>query len=165
MSKSQRSFHVTKADAEAILESRRDEIAAFTPVPVDPAALERPYLLRSAFFHKQECIARNRHPNYRMWRNIQQRAKLAKIPFSILPSDIVIPTHCPVLGIELDTRRVKLHDAYPTVDRIIPALGYTVENIQVMSWRANRIKRDGSAEEHERIAAWIRANHSPFLLD
>lgn len=47
-------------------------------------------------------------------------------------------------------------DTQPTIDRIIPALGYVPGNIVVISHRANRMKSDGTAEEHERIAAWLR---------
>lgn len=36
--------------------------------------------------------------------------------------------------------------------------GYVPGNVVVMSYRANRLKNDGTAEEHEIIAAWMRKN-------
>jgi hypothetical protein len=45
----------------------------------------------------------------------------------------------------------------PTVDRLVPELGYIEGNISVISHRANSIKRDASAEELEKVLAWVRS--------
>lgn len=79
------------------------------------------------------------------------------IPFDIEYPDIQWPTHCPVLGLELDYsspagRRVE-HSA--SFDRIDPSKGYLKGNVRVISWRANRIKNDGTAAEHRKIAAYM----------
>ena len=47
-------------------------------------------------------------------------------------------------------------DASPSVDRIRGELGYVRGNICVISWRANKLKADATAEELEAIAAYIR---------
>lgn len=50
---------------------------------------------------------------------------------------------------------VPRHSAMPSIDCIIPAKGYVPGNIAIISWRANRIKNNGTLEEHEQIAAWL----------
>ena len=46
-------------------------------------------------------------------------------------------------------------DASPSVDRFLPHLGYTVENVVILCWRCNNIKRNYSAADLRRVAAWI----------
>lgn len=72
--------------------------------------------------------------------------------------DFTIPEHCPVLGIKLEygTGTGGFIDASPTLDRIRPELGYVLGNIEVVSWRANRIKCDGTLEEILKIASWMQ---------
>lgn len=43
----------------------------------------------------------------------------------------------------------------PTLDRIVPELGYVEGNVAFISYRANRIKDNGTMEEHYAIADWI----------
>ena len=68
--------------------------------------------------------------------------------FTITKEDIVIPTHCPYLGVALE-RRVDIprYDYNPSLDRINPAKGYTPDNIQVTSIRANRLKNSFTPTE------------------
>ena len=46
------------------------------------------------------------------------------------------------------------HEA-PTLDRIIPELGYIEGNVAFISHRANRLKDNGTMQEHYAIADWI----------
>ena len=89
----------------------------------------------------------------------KHRAKKRNVPFSLTPADIVIPTHCPVLGIRLvrGTGSSGVTDTSPTLDRLVPALGYTAGNIRVISGRANRIKNDATAAEVRAVLAWMEA--------
>lgn len=93
-----------------------------------------------------------------MWRRAKDRANKHGLPFSITKEDVVVPTHCPILGVELK-RSTSLADrsGAPSIDKIIPGLGYVVGNIAVISHRANLIKNNGTADEHRRIADWIDA--------
>jgi len=75
--------------------------------------------------------------------------------FTLKIDDIEWVTHCPVLGIELDWFAEKRADNSPSFDRIDPSLGYIPGNVAVISWRANRIKNDGSADEHLKIYNWL----------
>lgn len=82
------------------------------------------------------------------------RADSRGIPFSITSDDITIPGVCPVLGIP-----IKLEDTYtdnvPTIDRIVPSLGYVPGNVAVISNKANRLKSDATSEELRQIADWM----------
>lgn len=83
------------------------------------------------------------------------RAKKSGISFSLTREDISIPEICPVLGIKLQRGSIQQRDASPSIDRIIPELGYVPGNIAIVSYRANRIKNNGTVEEHRRIATWM----------
>jgi len=86
------------------------------------------------------------------------RAKRDGIPFDLTEADIVMPVFCPVLGMRL-VIGVRGHtDASPSLDRFTPSLGYVRGNVAVISNRANRMKADGSLEEHEALVRWMRAN-------
>ena len=54
---------------------------------------------------------------------------------------------CPVFGIELQFNSTGFRDNSPSIDRIDSLKGYTVDNIQIISWKANSIKRNASLEE------------------
>jgi hypothetical protein len=89
--------------------------------------------------------------------NAYNRAIAKGVPFSLTKADVVIPEVCPVLGIPLRTGKRGFSDNSPTLDRVVPSLGYVPGNIAVISGRANMIKRDATADELERIAAWMRS--------
>ena len=76
--------------------------------------------------------------------------------------DIEFPTHCPVLGIELDylTEEGVRNEHSVSFDRVDPSKGYVKGNVIVMSWRANRIKNDGTSQEHQLIADFMRSYES-----
>jgi hypothetical protein len=83
------------------------------------------------------------------------RAKDQGVPFDITVEDIVIPDLCPVLSIPLVRGKGGWAEGSPTLDKIIPSLGYVPGNIAVMSWRANRLKQDGTLEELRAIVEWM----------
>lgn len=92
-----------------------------------------------------------------LWSCAKRRAKKLGIPFDIEISDISIPEGCPALGIKLESNKRHHHDNSPTLDRVIPSLGYVKGNIAVISLRANRIKNDASLLEIEKVASWLNA--------
>jgi len=97
-------------------------------------------------------------PQYYLWKHAKRRAARGGLPFNIKPSDVAIPSHCPCLGIPLIPGLGKrTHDGSPSIDRIIPELGYVSGNIRVISYKANAMKRNGTAEELRRIADYIDA--------
>lgn len=87
----------------------------------------------------------------------KQNCKSNDILFDLEFSDVFWPTHCPVLGIELDywgEAGTRVENS-PSFDKLDPSKGYVKGNVQIISWRANRIKNDGTAEEHRKIAEYI----------
>lgn len=75
--------------------------------------------------------------------------------FDLEFEDVVWPDVCPVLGIVLDYTATGKAENSPSFDQIDPGKGYVKGNVMIMSWRANRIKNNGTAEEHRRIAEFM----------
>jgi hypothetical protein len=83
------------------------------------------------------------------------RAKQNGVPFDLSPDDFEIPAVCPVFGHAFEPPKKNAWWS-PSLDRIIPALGYVKGNVQVISMRANAIKSDASLEELEKITEYVR---------
>lgn len=83
--------------------------------------------------------------------------------FSITLDDILpLPSHCPVFGIPLGNSDRHQNPASWSLDRIDNSKGYVPGNVQVISYAANRLKNDGTAEQHRRIAEWMeKPDQSP----
>lgn len=92
------------------------------------------------------------------WRNyiisrVKHRANKYDIPFNIDKSDVELPEYCEVLGIKLNYENVGsgYHANSPSLDKIVPELGYIKGNVRVISSRANLLKNDASIEELEKV--------------
>lgn len=85
-------------------------------------------------------------PRRGMVMNAKQRAKREGLPCTITVNDLTVPATCPLLGIPLVPGEVR-HDGSPSLDKIIPALGYVPGNVRVISWLANAVKRDLTPEQ------------------
>lgn len=103
---------------------------------------------------------RGKRPEYHMWANAKARAKRKNIPFNIEVEDIEIPEFCPVFNIkmEIGTREEFMTSHAPSLDKLIPALGYVKGNIKVISMRANIIKSFSSINDIERIIQYMEAH-------
>lgn len=90
----------------------------------------------------------------------KKRAKEQGVPFDLESTDIIFPDVCPVLGIPVILQRTdkprRRNDNTPSLDRIIPELGYVKGNVQVISWRANRLKNDAFFEEIESLYKYMK---------
>lgn len=105
---------------------------------------------RQYYKEKPECFVLH---------NIKTRAKRQGVPFELTAEDIETPEFCPVLGIKLERStnpKGGVTDCSPTVDRLIPELGYIKGNVIVVSHKANRIKNDATIEELEAVAYFYR---------
>lgn len=89
-----------------------------------------------------------------IYHRIRSRAKARNYEFNLEKEDIIVPTHCPVLGMELNNKSGD-NDNWPAVDRVDNNKGYIKGNIQIISYRANRIKSDANAEELRAIADYM----------
>lgn len=72
------------------------------------------------------------------------------------------PTHCPVLGAELDYLSRGRADNAPSFDKIDPNKGYVPRNVKIMSWRANRIKNDGYLHEFKKLVSYLESFEQLF---
>lgn len=101
-----------------------------------------------------------KRPIKALLRAIKTKAKKEGVPFNLTESDIVIPSHCPILGIELVPYGGSLEQRgnnHATLDRVIPSKGYVRGNVHVISFRANRLKNNATIEEIEKIIAYMEA--------
>ena len=107
--------------------------------------------------YKKETKYSARHIKQRLLRFAKHRAKKNNLPFNLSLDDFEIPEYCPVFGIKLKPA-VGTQDmsCTPTLDKVIPRLGYVKGNVQIISHRANTIKRDASLEELEKLVCYLR---------
>lgn len=90
------------------------------------------------------------------------RARKRGVEATITPADLVWPTHCPVLGIELDyperngQRKDRPAQAnWPSLDRFDSSKGYVPGNVFVISYRANTLKNNGTLEEMRAVCHYL----------
>jgi hypothetical protein len=84
------------------------------------------------------------------------RATRNGLPFALRESDVHIPKRCPVLGIPLFPNARRAGPNSPSLDRLVPRLGYVAGNVIVVSQRANELRRDATVRELEKVARYYR---------
>lgn len=105
------------------------------------------------------------HRVLRRWHSqIKTRSKKDGIIFNISPDDLYIPKVCPVFGGVLSKNLPACSKMLPTVDKIIPELGYTKENIQILSMQANVMKSKATKLELFSFAGWVFKNFAEDYL-
>lgn len=85
---------------------------------------------------------------YKKFKNKQHHGHWS---FDIEFADIEFPKRCPIFDIELDYF-VSGKDNSAEFDRIDSTKGYVKGNVWIICRRANRVKNDGTAEEHRLIS-------------
>lgn len=98
------------------------------------------------FQNRKNLLRERANPEKRLYNAAKYRSSKNGLEFNISLSDIKIPDVCPVLGIPLVQGNEEFNNS-PSLDRIDSTKGYIVGNIQVISQRANTIKRDATLEE------------------
>lgn len=107
---------------------------------------------------------------YQLYTHAKQRTRREQqegkgTPFNIEIEDVIIPDKCPILGININQEvRGFRADESPSIDRLVPELGYVKGNIHVLSWRANRIKNNGSLEDWKKLVEWSRREKMSSLF-
>lgn len=96
-----------------------------------------------------------------MMRNCKNRARELNLPYNLDESDFVIPDVCPVLGIPLQLGTRTFQAGSPSIDRLVPAKGYVKGNVRIISWRANTLKRDATADEMRKVLAYMEREIAP----
>ncbi len=107
-----------------------------------------------------------RHKNDRVfnrargiYNEIKRRAKTKGVDFELSLNDIrkIYGTvdKCPILGIDIEYQPGVLNDNSPSLDRFDPTIGYKLDNINIVSARANRIKNNATADELLQASIWM----------
>lgn len=98
-----------------------------------------------------------RNPAVQLLGSAKSRAKKFDLPFALSRADILVPERCPVLGTALDFSGGE--ETVPSLDKMIPTLGYVPGNVSVISLRANRLKSDATVQELINILDYMLAKH------
>ncbi len=99
------------------------------------------------------------NPEVTLLSNARARAERDGVPFTITTQDVrdaldASGWQCPVLGLELKWMGGDKAPNSVTLDRLVPALGYTPANIQILSSKANTAKSNLGVEHIIKLAAF-----------
>lgn len=91
----------------------------------------------------------------RIYNGLKSSAKKRGIPFELSKADLYdidIPITCPMLGIQMMYEQhlregSQVVDGSPSYDRIDNSKGYCIDNLMIISYRANKLKGDATIEE------------------
>jgi hypothetical protein len=89
-----------------------------------------------------------------IYNRLKASAKKRGIKFTLtLPelNNLSFPITCPIFNIPLKFNRGKIEDDSYSIDRIDSSKGYEIDNIIVISWKANRLKSNATLEEISKI--------------
>jgi hypothetical protein len=92
-----------------------------------------------------------------LYHHAKHRAKQKEMEFNITKDDIIIPERCPVFDIPITFEN---KDNVPTLDRIDSSKGYIKGNIQVICFKANRLKNNSTIEELKKIISYMELNQN-----
>ena len=114
----------------------------------------------------REYMRKRNHddPRYFLLSGAKCRAKRDNAPCNITVDDIVVPARCPVLLIPIVRGEGKPVAGSPSLDKLIPELGYVRGNIAVISHKANSMKQAGTPEELQAVANYVRQQYPQWLL-
>lgn len=101
---------------------------------------------------------RYKNPEKYLLQTAKSRAKSKGLEFNIDLDDIKIPEVCPVFKTPF-TLEIKKgqNPRAPSLDRIDSSKGYVKGNVQIISWRANDLKSDGTPEEFKMLSEFLNA--------
>ena len=94
----------------------------------------------------------------------KSRAKIKNLPFDLTLEwlEAMVVSHCPITLQPLDWFKEQVVNARhtpnsPSIDRVIPELGYVQSNCAIISHRGNTIKNSGTIDEHRRVVQYMAA--------
>lgn len=94
-----------------------------------------------------------------LYNRLKASAKKRNIEFNLSVTDmyhIDYPLTCPILGIRMTFNKGKVQDSSYSVDRIDNTIGYQLDNIQIISYRANTLKNNASASEMQMLSEYFK---------
>lgn len=86
-------------------------------------------------------------PRWSMYNNAKFRAKKNGVVFNISIDDINVPERCPIFDTYLRKGNDTTEPNSPSLDRKNPNIGYTKDNIWVISHKANRLKNNATLHD------------------
>lgn len=118
-----------------------------------------------AYYHnhpEKQNEWRKNNPESVILPRIRHRAKVKGLAFTIVAEDILpVPGRCPCCDrVLLKSEKGYPDDNSPSLDRIIPELGYIPGNVRWLCQRCNKIKGDASPGEIMRIALFMQKDLS-----
>lgn len=93
-----------------------------------------------------------------LYNRLKSSAKKRNIDFDLSITDmyeISYPLTCPILGMPLKFHRGTAKDDSYSVDRKDTSLGYSIDNIQIISNKANRIKNNASNDDLTKFVNYL----------
>ena len=93
-----------------------------------------------------------------IYSRLKSSAKKRNIPFHLKLTDIDqigCPMNCPVLGIRLNYNAREQEDDSPSFDRIDSTKPYSIDNVVIISWKANRLKSNATLKELKMIVEFL----------
>lgn len=90
-----------------------------------------------------------------LYNRLKSSAKKRNIEFTLKLTDMYMlsyPLTCPILGIPLKFNKGNPSDNSYSVDRIDSSKGYSIDNIVIISFRANRIKNNATNTELTKLS-------------
>jgi hypothetical protein len=93
---------------------------------------------------KKHRERKEQNPALYLWKYAKARARYDNMDFDLEITDIVIPAVCPYFKTPFVMNDQHLA---ASLDRIDSNKGYTKDNIQVISYRANKMKNDATVQE------------------
>ena len=105
---------------------------------------------------RREKERRESFPERHLLHGAKQRARRFDLPFNLELDDCIVPERCPVLGIEFEQGEGRPLPGSPTLDRIVPELGYVKGNVIVVSHLANTIKTYATIEQIEAVVDFYK---------
>ena len=94
-----------------------------------------------------------------IYNRLKSSANKRNIEFNLtLPelNNLSFPITCPILGIPLQYNRGEALDNSYSVDRIDSTKGYSINNIEVISLRANKLKSNATMQEIQLLAEYYK---------
>lgn len=112
---------------------------------------------------KSKLKAREADPVKFIYWAAKTKCKKRNIEFTITRNDLVLPERCPLLDIPLFIGNGIRGPNSPSLDRIDPTKGYTRDNVWIISWRANDLKKNASLNELEKLVTNLKLKMGGFL--
>lgn len=138
-------YHAKKLEHQAkYRKNHKEQIDAYSyEYNARPEVIER-----KAEWHKEKNSKKSISDKIEsMLVRAKNRSEEKNVPFNITIEDITFTEICPLLNIPLNWKGGPRDKDTPSLDRIIPELGYVKGNVRIISNLANMMKSYASAQE------------------